>query len=110
MGRILRFTLIGCGGLVGIVVLLSVVGALIGGGETAQAPEQPEKGGAQVANGQNNAESEAQERELEQARREAEEAKQEAEAAKEEAAQAKEEAEEAEAARAQAQDDPKPAP
>jgi TolA-binding protein len=32
VGRVLRFTLIGCGGLIALVVLLGVVGALVGGG------------------------------------------------------------------------------
>lgn len=107
MGRALRFTLIGCGGLVGLFLLLGIVGALIGGGDT-QAPEQ-----AQEQNNpqpKNDAASKDQQEELEKALEEAEEAKQEAEAAKEEAAQAKREAEEAEAARAEAEDKPKPAP
>lgn len=98
MNRALKFSLIGCGGLVGLVILLGIVGALVGGGETATepAPAQSEKAEAEAA------------------KEEAAEARREAEAAKEEAAQAKREAEEAEAAKAQAEakpdEEPAPAP
>lgn len=46
MGRVLRFTLIGCGGLVALVVVIGVLGALVGGGgQQAGSPEgQAEQG------------------------------------------------------------------
>lgn len=48
MNRVLKFSLIGCGGLVGLVVLLGIIGALVGGGEpaTEPAPQQVENAGA----------------------------------------------------------------
>jgi micrococcal nuclease len=42
--RILKFTAIGCGGLLGLVIFLGVVGAIIGGGtDTSSPPERAEK-------------------------------------------------------------------
>jgi len=41
VGRILRFTLIGCGGLIALVVVIGVLGALIGGGQQAGTPSSP---------------------------------------------------------------------
>jgi hypothetical protein len=43
MGRALRFTLIGCGGLVALVVVIGVIGALIGGGTGTQPSSPPER-------------------------------------------------------------------
>ncbi len=43
MRRILRFTAIGCGCLVGLGIFISMVGALIGGGCTSSPPERTEK-------------------------------------------------------------------
>lgn len=42
MGRILRFTLIGCGGLVALVVVFGVIGTIVGGGGAP--PEQGSQG------------------------------------------------------------------
>ncbi len=87
MPRWLKITGIGCGGLLGLFILLGVVGALVGGGDTAtetnSRPEQTE--------------------ELEEAREEAAQARREAEAAREEATRAEEQAAQAEEARTEAE-------
>jgi hypothetical protein len=86
MPRWLQITGIGCGGLLGLFILLGVVGIIVGGGETATEtnPAQSEQ------------------TELEEARKEAAQARREAKTAKEEAAQANEQAAQAEEAKAEA--------
>lgn len=44
MRRILKFTAIGCGGLIALVIFIGMVGALIGGGGPSSPPERAEKG------------------------------------------------------------------
>jgi hypothetical protein len=44
VGRVLRFALIGCGGLIGLVVILGILGAILGGGtEPSSPPERAER-------------------------------------------------------------------
>lgn len=114
MPRWLKITGIGCGGLVGLFILLGILGAIVGGGETATEQPASDKASQQAQDDKSKEKAEAeqakQEAATEKANKEAAEARQEAEDAKEEAAKAKKEAEEAQAAKAEAETPPEEEP
>jgi hypothetical protein len=100
VGRVLRFTLIGCGGLVALVVLLGIVGAVIGGGGDGtagsggdNAPNTPvEKKEEQAGLDELEEDAQKQQEEQEQAQQEQEELEQALEQAEQQQAQEEEQA------------------